>query len=339
MEGKRSKKAETEDKISVSDSLGRRKLHEEILEEIDVEESEIEDKSKDWHTAFFGGLQLEFPQEADSLIFEREHLLNKEPIRIDILIQEKEPGIQFHSEIGRLFRKYNVIEYKGVGDELTIDTLFKGIGYACLYKGHGNAVNEIPVEELTLSIFRYAFPRKLFQTFRDMDIIVERAFPGIYYISGIINFPIQIIVIGEFERESHPALQILTKNAKESDVRAFLLMQSKLTKPGDKANAKAVMIVSSAANPELFSAIRKEEEMKNVLKEIMKEDFQEEIENAVNIEREKAEKEREKAEKEREKAEKERAEKEKERSRADAMQNLLNRVFEDHPDLRKEYLT
>ena len=38
---------------------------------------------------------------------------------------------------------------------------FKTLGYAYLYKGLGKRVNEIPLEELTVSIFRATKPREL----------------------------------------------------------------------------------------------------------------------------------------------------------------------------------
>ena len=63
------------------------------------------------------------------------------------------------NEIGHIMRKYNVLEYKGPGDELSIDTLYKTLGYACLYKGYGKTINEIPAEELTVSLFREAYPK------------------------------------------------------------------------------------------------------------------------------------------------------------------------------------
>ena len=53
-----------------------------------------------------------------------------------------------------MLEKYNVIEYKSLEDNLSIDDFYKTMGYACLYKGYGNRVDQIPAEELTISIFR-----------------------------------------------------------------------------------------------------------------------------------------------------------------------------------------
>ena len=61
-------------------------------------------------------------------------------------------------------RTYNVIEYKGPEDALTIDDFYKTVGYACLYKGYGEHVDAVPINELTVSIFRATRPEKMFLT-------------------------------------------------------------------------------------------------------------------------------------------------------------------------------
>ena len=61
-------------------------------------------------------------------------------------------------------RTYNVIEYKSPEDALTIDDFYKTVGYACFYKGYGGHVNSVPINELTISIFRETKPVKMFLT-------------------------------------------------------------------------------------------------------------------------------------------------------------------------------
>ena len=61
---------------------------------------------------------------------------------------------RFKNEIGTIFRGHNVIEYKSPDDGMTIDDFFKTLGYACLYKGLGEKVNQIPLEELTVFPFQ-----------------------------------------------------------------------------------------------------------------------------------------------------------------------------------------
>ena len=88
------------------------------------------------------------------LEFKREYNLSKKPLQMDLLIIEKRKNVQIQNEIGRIFRRHNVIEYKSPDDGMTIDDFFKTLGYAYLYKGLGEKVDQIPLEELTISLFR-----------------------------------------------------------------------------------------------------------------------------------------------------------------------------------------
>lgn len=101
----------------------------------------------------------------------------KEPVRIDLLvIKNWEEASILKNEIGHIMRKYNVLEYKGPGDDMSIDTFYKTLGYACLYKGYGKKVNEIPAEELTVSLFREAYPKKLFRELQNRGYQIEERY-------------------------------------------------------------------------------------------------------------------------------------------------------------------
>ena len=65
-----------------------------------------------WHPAFYADIQIELKDEADKLTFENEHHLSKKPMQIDVLIIKKEKTGQIRKNIGRIFKKHNVIEYK-----------------------------------------------------------------------------------------------------------------------------------------------------------------------------------------------------------------------------------
>ncbi|WP_304411710.1 hypothetical protein, partial [Bacteroides acidifaciens] len=78
-----------------------------------------------------------------------------------------ESFIRIKNEIGHIFRKFNVVEFKSPDDALSIDDYYKTIGYACLYKGLGETVNQIPANELTISIFRESYPREMFEAMKN----------------------------------------------------------------------------------------------------------------------------------------------------------------------------
>ncbi len=229
-----------------------------------------------WHPGFYGAAEIEFALNKNSLEFQREYNLSKEPIRMDLLVIKKLADICIENELGHIFKNYNVIEYKGPGDGLTIDDYFKTVGYACLYKGLGESVDQIPAEELTVSIFRESYPRELFEKLKSMGVAVREYKPGIYYISGErVLFATQIVVIGQLDKKTHCTLRILSKNAQEDDVKEFLQEAMQMVEQGDRNNIDAVLQVSVSANWELYDMIRRSDKiMCDALKELMKEDFE-----------------------------------------------------------------
>jgi hypothetical protein len=243
--------------------------------------SEILEDKIQWHPGFYGAAELEFIGNKGDLEYEREYNLSKEPIRMDLLIIKKLGNVEIENEIGRIFKKYNVLEYKSPDDGMSIDDYFKTIGYACLYKGLGKSVNAVPAEELTVSLVRETYPRELFETLKNLGATIEEKFQGIYYVKGIILFDTQIIVTEQLSKESHSSLRILSKSAQEDDVRRFLLNTENLNTQGDKNNAEAVLQVSILANEKIYEKIKEEFKMCQALQELMKDVIDEKVENAV----------------------------------------------------------
>ena len=152
-----------------------------------------------WHPAFQASIQIEFEAEAEKLTFEPEHLLSKKPMQMDELIIRVAENEAIHKNIGRIFRRYNIIEYKSPDDNLTINDFYKVYGYCCFYQSDTDKICEIPPEELTITFICNHFPRKMVQhlkEFRGLNIIHVEA--GIYYITGD-AFPIQLLVTKELD--------------------------------------------------------------------------------------------------------------------------------------------
>ena len=229
-----------------------------------------------WHPGFYSAAELELHSDKDVLSFQREYNLSKEPLRMDLLIIKKLADVRIENEIGRIFKRYNVVEYKSPEDGLSIDDYYKTIGYACLYKGFGDTVDQIPAQELTVSIFRESCPRELLKALKKAGLWVEERFPGIYYIQGNVLFDTQIVVTGQLSGETHSGLRILSKNAREEDVRAFIQKASLLTKPGDRDNVEAVLQVSISANGKVYDEVRRDFGMCEALRELMREEIEEE---------------------------------------------------------------
>ena len=69
-----------------------------------------------WHPAFYAGIRIEFREEAEKLVFENEHQLGTKPKEIDVLIIKKNSSDRIRKNIGRIFRKHNILEYKSPDD-------------------------------------------------------------------------------------------------------------------------------------------------------------------------------------------------------------------------------
>ena len=230
-----------------------------------------------WHPAFCAAAGLEFHEDIERLELKPEYNLSKEPIRIDLLIIKEGSTGQIKNEIGHIMRTYNVIEYKSPEDALTIDDFYKTVGYACLYKGYGERVDAVPINELTVSIFRATRPEKMFLTLQKYGHKIEEKYPGIYYVTEHLPFPAQIIVTQELEPGEHRSLRILSNHAKKEDVEEFLRKAEEMNTPRDRQNVEAVLQVSVKANDELYREIKRDANMCDALRELMKDDIEREV--------------------------------------------------------------
>ena len=234
-----------------------------------------------WHPGFCSAMELEFLQYKDLLDFNREFPLSKEPLRIDLLMIKKIKDVVLDIDIGRLFKTYNIIEYKSPKDGLTIDDYIKTVGYAYLYKGLGATVDAVPLSELTATIVRDTEPTELFKKIQNEGGIIEEKYPGVYYITGVVAIPTQFILTSSLSKDFHVCLRVLSNKASEDDIKRFIEIANTFTEPIDKQNADAVMNVSINANREVYDKIRKENPfMCQALRELMKEEIQEEIKEA-----------------------------------------------------------
>ena len=107
-----------------------------------------------------------------------------------------------------------------------------------------------------------------------MDINIEERYPGIYYVTEHLPFPAQIIVTQELEPGEHRSLRILSNHAKKEDIEEFLKNVEGMNTPRDRQNVEAVLQVSVKANDELYREIRRDANMCDALRELMKDDLE-----------------------------------------------------------------
>ena len=222
-----------------------------------------------WHSAFVSAMNLDLGPDRDDLIFEKEYNLNTKPLEIDLLVIKKAGFVQIASEIGKLFKGHNIMEYKSPEDHLDIDTFYKTLAYACLYKSYGKTVDAIKAEDITISILREAKPIELFRYLEGHGCKVTKVYGGVYYVEGKTWFPTQIVVTGELNQEAHIWLKGLSGNLEKSDIQKMMDERKHMTEKADRELADSVLEVSISANRKIVEELIGDESMYEALMEIM----------------------------------------------------------------------
>ena len=207
-----------------------------------------------WHPAFYAGLQIELKEEKDNLIFENEHQLGTKPKEMDVLIIKKEKDIPVRKNIGRIFRKYNIVEYKSPTDYLSIDDYYMVYAYACFYKSDTATQDSIPISEITITFVCKRYPEKLMKHLRKVwNYEIIKREPGIYLIDKGMNrdiVPVQFIITKELGKEENMWLSSLTDELKDKEEKKRLVEEYQ--KHRDNKLYESVMDIVVRANQKEF---------------------------------------------------------------------------------------
>ena len=183
---------------------------------------EQKEQTIQWHPAFFAGIQIELGDEAEYFSFEAEHQLGTKPMAIDVLIKKEKERL-IRKNIGRIFRTYNVVEYKSPTDYLSVDDFYKVYGYACFYKSDVSNVDSISIEDLTITFVSTNYPRKLIRHLREIrKYQIHKVEKGIYYVYGD-QILIQILVTSQLDPSENLWLRSLTNNLHERQMTSKLI--------------------------------------------------------------------------------------------------------------------
>ena len=229
----------------------------------------MKDLKIQWHPGFVAAMDLELRKSRDDLWFEKEYNLNTNPLEIDLLVIKKNRDAYIDNEIGRIFRGHNIMEYKSPEDHLDIDTFYKTIAYACLYKASGKTVDSIKADDITMSLVRETKPEGLFQYFEEHKYSVSSPYHGIYYIAGNTMFPVQIVVTKEFDWSSHIWLGALSDRLEKQNMVELLENINKLSGKADRELADSVLQVSVEANKQIVEELMGDDDRCEALMEIM----------------------------------------------------------------------
>lgn len=242
----------------------------------------MSDKKIQWHPGFVAAMDLEFKENREDLVYEKEYNLNTKPLEIDLLVIKKDSDVRMVNEIGKLFCGHNIVEYRSPEDHMDIDSFYKAAAYGCLYKAFGKTVNERPADDITVTMIRDAKPEGLFRYFKEHGIKITSPFPGIYYVLDAVLFRTQIVVGKELDSKNHTWIKALSDQVQKQEMRKLLEITSGLTQKHDRELADSVLEVSVRANKKVVEELRGDESMCQALLEIMEPEIKGIVDAAVD---------------------------------------------------------
>ena len=230
----------------------------------------MQKKKIQWHQGFSAALRITLQEEMEFLEMQEEYLLSRKPLQIDILILKKKKELTIRKAIGRIFRRYNIIEYKSPEDYLTINDFYKVYVYACVYQSNTDRINEVDPRELTITFVCSHFPREMVRHLEEVrGIHTKLAEKGIYYLGGD-PIPIQLLITPELSREESYWMQNLRTDLKAGgEIRELMMRYEQNRKRKDY---EAVMDLITRAN---WEQMEEEKKMCDALNELFAEELKE----------------------------------------------------------------
>ena len=220
-----------------------------------------------FHYGFYAAMEVFYDLANIPLTYEQEVELGKDPVRLDFLVIKKDTDIVLDDPIGEFFRQVNIFEYKSPEDGLSIDDFYKVQGYGLIYKGFGRKVNELPIENITLTIVRHAYPRDMIKTLEQLGITVTKVYPGVYRFEGNLSIPVQLIVSSRLPRGKYEGLRLLAKGATVEDIKTYAEKAVASGNERIKENAGTVINVCLSINKNLGEVKGMYEAVREVFKD------------------------------------------------------------------------
>ena len=231
----------------------------------------------DRESGTYGGLMLSLRDFRDRLVSYPGFQLNMKPREIDCLIIDKcDPDEPIDNDIARFFRKHNIIELKNPQEALNINTVWKVISYAAQYKSEGTSDDPRDASDITITILRAAKPKKALRQLKEGGYTIENAYPGIYYIGGMVDMRMQIVVSSELEGDDYVPLRIQRRNADRSDYRRFLENTDNVYTE-DESDLVSMILENGlyGGRKEVVSMARKNSVSYKIMREVLKDELEE----------------------------------------------------------------
>jgi hypothetical protein len=178
-----------------------------------------------------------------------EHQLNKEPLRIDILIIKKRKKAKLKKNIAAIFKTWNLVEYKSPEDRLSVRDFYKVYAYAGIY----GQLHDGNLWDMSITLIGSGHPRNLLRHFAEKrGYQVEERWPGVYWVSGDI-LPIQVL---ETRKLSEDTNRWLRDYDNKLGVNRLQALWTRTEQMRDDPRVQAYMAPILAANAHILEAKR-----------------------------------------------------------------------------------
>lgn len=186
------------------------------------------------------------------------------------------------NEIGRMYWRHNIIEYKSPHDSEGVDEYIKTHAYASLYKINENGSVPYSLEDITITMIREGKPVRLFAWFDNRRCTIKETYHGVYHIENIGFFEMQVIVSRELDDRNHVWLRALTDNMDREQAKDLLRESGRLVNRPEANLVDAVLQIASNSNRKIFDEIKKEDRnMYSALVELMQPEIDEAVDKRV----------------------------------------------------------
>ena len=223
-----------------------------------------------FHYGFYAAMKVEYDLMHADITYEQEIQLGEDPIRLDFLIIKKNSGVVLTDPIGEFFEAVNLFEYKSPADSFSIDDFYKAVAYAFIYKGYGRKIDELPIEDITLTLVRHTYPRELMKALKLRGFAVDEVQPGIYRIESIAGLKIQLIVSSRLTQGEYEGLRLLAKGCKKDDVIHYAEKATTTEDGNVQTNVDTVLSVCLDINKKLGKELEEDKAMSDVIQKIVR---------------------------------------------------------------------
>lgn len=238
--------------------------------------AELEGRThNDWHSWFHALLNMKLYRFFDRISIKPEFVLGVEPPRADFLILTEDEVLDLGLDVFKIFRKHNIIEFKNPTDTLDRRVLCKVVGYGNIYISQAKHKDDIPVDQVTLSIFRESHPSELFKELGDK--VKPDKTKGIYHVTELTELPLQIVVTKELIGEEYAEFRGISEKPDKADIIKIIEDAKDQKEYFMQQQYRAYLDMAAKIDRNLIDEIRRDKDMTNAWMDIFKSEIDQRI--------------------------------------------------------------